>query len=94
MLKLLSIHNAAMFVHCQFKNINLSFDPEVFVNIKKDEKEYNYYLMCRAFIENAVFSEELPSLKKAKGKAADKKQTGWSTSASNHYMLWCFQSKP
>ena len=78
MLSLLSLQNSAyVLYHLGNKqDWQLAFDPMKSKEIHDVEKERNKLWMYETFIKNAILADELPALKKAKGKAADKKLFG------------------
>jgi len=73
MLNLLSIDDAAYFICCWQIKKKSSFAPESRQEIANDEEMNNKFLFFRTIITNAVLAGEIPALKKAKGRAADKK---------------------
>lgn len=75
MLSLLSLNHAALVLYHlgNKQEWQLAFNPMKSEEIFGVEKERNKVWMYETFIKNAILAEELPALKKAKGKPADKK---------------------
>jgi hypothetical protein len=75
MLRLLSTFDAALICYCVYeakKEWKLSFTPEIKSSLQ-DTNVMRDVLMYQTFLENAIKANEVPALKKAKGRPADKK---------------------
>ncbi len=74
MLKLLSLDQATLYIlHWLKKGIPEPCAPDAMKNVLASEELRKEYFCMKIFLDNAILAGELPSLKKAKPKAQEKK---------------------